>query len=66
MITYFPDYITFSATGAFYADKKVYEDRKNQSDKAMVLTVYFKPANAVGQADKAPEKLQDFSFTPVG
>jgi hypothetical protein len=43
----------------------VYEERKNQSDKEMTLSVYFKAANAVGQADKTPEKLKDFKFVPV-
>lgn len=43
----------------------MYEERKNQSDKEMTLTVYFKAANAVEQADKTPEKLKDFKFVPV-
>lgn len=47
------------------AADKVYEERKNQSDKEMTLTVYFKAANAVGQAEKAPEKLKDYKFVPV-
>lgn len=46
------------------AADKVYAERKNQSDKEMTLTVYFKAANAVGQAEKAPEKLKDYKFVP--
>ena len=47
------------------AADKVYAERKNQSDKEMTLTVYFKAANAVGQAEKTPEKLKDYKFVPV-
>ena len=47
------------------AAEKVYNERKNQSDKEMTLTVYFKPGNSMGEAEKAPIKLKDFKFVPV-
>ena len=47
------------------AADKVYAERKNQSDKEMTLTVYFKPGNSMGEAEKAPIKLKDYKFAPA-
>lgn len=47
------------------AADKVYEERKNYSDKAMILTVVFKPGNVVGQPEKKPIPIKSYTFEAV-
>ena len=47
------------------AADKVYEERKNQSDKDVILTVVFKPGNVSGQPEKTPIPIKSYTFKAV-
>ena len=46
------------------ADKAAAE-HKDQANKAIVVSVVFQPANAMGEAEKKPIVIKTYPFTPV-
>lgn len=47
------------------AADKVAAEYKDQANKAIVVTVVFRPGNAVGEAEKADIPVKSYTFTPV-
>ena len=47
------------------AADKVAAEYKDQANKAMVVSVVFRPGNAMGEAEKADIVIKKYTFTPV-
>ena len=47
------------------AADKVAAEYKDQANKAMVVSVVFRPGNAMGEAEKADIVIKQYTFTPV-
>ena len=47
------------------ATDKVASDYKDQASEEMTITVYFKEANALGEAEKKAVTIKSYKFTPV-
>ena len=47
------------------AADKVAAEYKDQADKPIVVSVVFRPGNAMGEAEKADIVIKKYTFTPV-
>ena len=47
------------------ATDKIASERKDYASETIKISVYFKEANAMGEAEKKPVYLKEYTFTPV-